>query len=411
MFGILGWRGSDPRLAMAGARGREGLLGRLFVLVLVALGLVALFAPQILVRSADLVADPAVFVLGLTLMALVSVPLGLAIRALVPRELDGTLVLVGVVGVETTIPHDISLAAVLPLWGPLEVMQIGVGRLDGPIAGAVVHAAVSALLLLAVAALAVDPSHPHPLMSERTVMTAVAERPAPHLEADQPRAGDRFVAVGLLLLAAVFLGMQLLHGVVIPPVAIPMMLYAAAGTVLLRRRPRWLPIATVALAVLHLAASMPFLVPALSHPETPPSFLPEALAVILVAMLAAGVVVPARRRALAWVAGAFAAAALLVSFGAAAAVESDGHQPGDVPIEVLRVQFPALVEVPAGVAVLWVDNQDPFRHTFVIEGTAVHSELPGSTAVRVETDLALGTYRYYCDVPGHEDMDGELVVR
>lgn len=152
MFGILGWRRSDPRLALAGARSREGLVGRLLVLVAVALGLVALFAPQILTRSADLIADPAVFALGLTLMALVSVPLGLAVGALVPRELEGTLVLVGVVGIETSIPHDTGLAAALPLWGPLEVMQIGAGRIDGPITAGVAHAALSALLLLAAAA-------------------------------------------------------------------------------------------------------------------------------------------------------------------------------------------------------------------------------------------------------------------
>jgi ABC-2 type transport system ATP-binding protein len=41
---------------------------------------------------------------ALVLMALVSVPLGLAIGALVPRELEGTLVLIGVVGVETSVP-------------------------------------------------------------------------------------------------------------------------------------------------------------------------------------------------------------------------------------------------------------------------------------------------------------------
>lgn len=152
MFGILGWRRSDPRLALAGARAREGLLGRLLVLVTVALGLVAVFAPQILTRSADLIADPVVFALGLTLMALVSVPLGLAIGALVPRELEGTLVLVGVVGIETSVPHGTGLAAALPLWGPLEVMQVGAGRIEGPLSGGLVHAAASALLLLAVAA-------------------------------------------------------------------------------------------------------------------------------------------------------------------------------------------------------------------------------------------------------------------
>jgi hypothetical protein len=151
MFGILGWRRADPRLGLAGARPAEGLAGRLLLLLVVALGLVVLFTPQILARSGALIPDAAAYALGLTLMAIVSVPLGLAIGALVPRELEGTLVLVGVVGIETSIPHDTGLAFALPLWGPLEVMQIGAGRVTGPVSGGVAHAAFSALLLLAVA--------------------------------------------------------------------------------------------------------------------------------------------------------------------------------------------------------------------------------------------------------------------
>jgi hypothetical protein len=152
MFGILGWRHADPRLGLAGARPAEGLLGRLLLLVVVAVGLVVLFTPQIVIRSADLIADVPVFALGLLLMALVSVPLGLAVGALVPRELEGTLLLVGVVGIETSVPHGTALAAALPLWGPLEVMQLGAGRIDGPATVGIAHAGASALLLLGVAA-------------------------------------------------------------------------------------------------------------------------------------------------------------------------------------------------------------------------------------------------------------------
>jgi plastocyanin len=100
-----------------------------------------------------------------------------------------------------------------------------------------------------------------------------------------------------------------------------------------------------------------------------------------------------------------------VSVVAAGGVESDVHEPGDVVVEAVGALFPEQLQAPAGGAVLWVDNQDPIRHTFVIEGTDVHAELPGSSAVRVETDLAVGTYRFFCDVPGHERMEGELVVQ
>ena len=154
LFGLLGWCRAEPRLALAGASSTQGLLGRLVVLLALGLGLVVLFAPQLLWRSSDLLVEPALAVLALVLMAVVSVPLGLAIGALVPRELEGTLVLIGVVGVGMSVPPDTSLAQVLPLWGPLEVLQIAGALRDGPATGGVVHALLSALVLLVVAQLA-----------------------------------------------------------------------------------------------------------------------------------------------------------------------------------------------------------------------------------------------------------------
>jgi Na+/proline symporter len=49
MFGILGWRRADPRLALAGAPAHQGLLGRLLLLLLGA-------RPRRGVRTADPVA-------------------------------------------------------------------------------------------------------------------------------------------------------------------------------------------------------------------------------------------------------------------------------------------------------------------------------------------------------------------
>jgi hypothetical protein len=154
LFGLLGWRRAEPRLALAGASSTQGLLGRLVVLLALGLGLVVLFAPQLLWRSSELLAEPALAVLALVLMAVVSVPLGLAIGALVPRELEGTLVLIGVIGVGMSVPPDTSLAQVLPLWGPLEVLQVAAELRDGPATGGVVHALVTAIVLLVVAQLA-----------------------------------------------------------------------------------------------------------------------------------------------------------------------------------------------------------------------------------------------------------------
>lgn len=246
-------------------------------------------------------------------------------------------------------------------------------------------------------------------------MSTLAQRPDVRLETQPQRRGDRFLGGGLLLLAALFASIQILAGEVIPPLAVAALVYAGLGGVLLRVTRRWLVLATSVLIVVHLATSIPFLVAALAHPESPASFLPDAFIVVVALAVLAGALTGLRgrgsRRRIAVAAALLAAALTVGSVVAASGVDSDVRQAGDVPIESVRSTFPARVQVPAGGAALWVDNQDPFRHTLVIEGTDVHAELPGSTAVRVETDLAPGTYRYFCDVPGHELMAGELVVR
>lgn len=153
LFGLLGWRRADPRLALAGATPREGLLGRLLVLVGLAAALTGVFAPLILVRSSQIIQQPARLVTGLAMLALVSVPLGLAIGALVPRELEGTLVLIGLVGVAMSIPPDLALAGALPLYGPLKTLEGALEPVGGAgLAGPVMHTTVSAAGLVSLAA-------------------------------------------------------------------------------------------------------------------------------------------------------------------------------------------------------------------------------------------------------------------
>jgi plastocyanin len=118
----------------------------------------------------------------------------------------------------------------------------------------------------------------------------------------------------------------------------------------------------------------------------------------------------ARRRTVAGAVG-IALTATVVSLVAAASVDADARQDGDVAIVTERSAFPERVEVPAGEGVLWVDNQDAFHHTFVIDGTDVRQVLAASSSVRIPVDLAQGTYRFWCDVPGHESMEGVLDVR
>ncbi len=248
-------------------------------------------------------------------------------------------------------------------------------------------------------------------------MSLTAERPEPSTTIAQPdRSGDRLVAGALLTVAGLLAVYQLLAGHVIPPLAGFAAVTAAVGAVLLRRRPRWLLGLAAAVAVLYLGGSVPFIAANLAHPESPVSFLAEVFVVLAFLTTIVGVVLrwrdaadTARRRTVAGAVG-IGLLATVVSLVAVANVDTAARQDGDVALVTDRSVFPDQVEAPAG-GVLWVDNRDPFHHTFVIDDTDVHEVLAANSAVRIPIDLDPGSYRYWCDVPGHESMEGTLHVR
>jgi plastocyanin len=229
--------------------------------------------------------------------------------------------------------------------------------------------------------------------------------------------GDPLVAGALLTTAALLVTYQRLAGHVIPPLANFGGLTGVLGLATLRRRPRWWLGLDALVAVLYLGGSAPFLAANLAHPESPVSFLAEVFLIVALATVLIGVVLRwrsasdvARRRTVTGAVG-IAAVATVGSLVAAASVVAAAQQAGDVAIVTDRSTFPERVELAAGEGVLWVDNQDPFHHTFVLDGTDVHEVLAASSSVRIPVDLAPGSYRYWCDVPGHKSMEGELDVR
>jgi plastocyanin len=253
----------------------------------------------------------------------------------------------------------------------------------------------------------------------RTGSSAPGQPDHPTSPADEPitSPGDPLVAGALLTAAVLFLTYQLLAGHVIPPLAIFGVLTAGLGVATLRRRPRWLLAVDAGAAILYLGGSVPFIAANLAHPESPVSFLAEVFLVVTLGTVVVGVVLRWRTaseragRRTATGAVGLALLATIVSLVAAASVDADARQDGDVAIVTERSVFPAAVDVPAREAVLWVDNRDPFHHTFVIDGTDVREVLVASSSVRVPVDLAPGNYRFWCDVPGHETMEGLLDVR
>jgi hypothetical protein len=95
--------------------------------------------------------EPGALVLAVALSGPVAVPLGLAVASVFPRELEGALTLIAVVGIEMGLPVDSGPAPFLPLWGPLKLVVVARGADEG-LTLPVLHALTSAVALLAISA-------------------------------------------------------------------------------------------------------------------------------------------------------------------------------------------------------------------------------------------------------------------
>lgn len=147
LFLALASRRTDQRLVLAGYRPVELLAGRLLCLEGLALVLVGLFS--ILMARLSAPPDAGALVLALALTGLIGVPLGLAVASVFPHELEGALTLIAVVGIEMSLPVSSGLAPLLPLYGPLRLLEVARWT-GGGIGFPVLHATVSAGLLLSV---------------------------------------------------------------------------------------------------------------------------------------------------------------------------------------------------------------------------------------------------------------------
>jgi len=123
LFSIMSARGVDQRLVLAGYRPVELLLGRLGFLGPLALALAATFTALM-----ERLSHPTriwIVGLGLAAVALQAVPFGLAVGAAVPRELEGTLVVIGVIGVQLASGSDAAVSKALPFYGPKRIIEAG----------------------------------------------------------------------------------------------------------------------------------------------------------------------------------------------------------------------------------------------------------------------------------------------
>jgi hypothetical protein len=147
VFSALSASEVDRRLVLIGYRPVDLVLARLAFLGGLGVCIATVFSALLLVSHP---ATWSVVLGGMVLVAVVSVPLGLLIAALVPRELEATLVLIGVVGIQMAARSDTWISRLLPLHGARLVLMAGAhgrGAVLGPALTAVVYAV--AMLLLA----------------------------------------------------------------------------------------------------------------------------------------------------------------------------------------------------------------------------------------------------------------------
>lgn len=144
-------RGIEPRLRLSGYATHQLYLGRL--LALWAIG-VALATPYFLLIRFDLDVRYSGIALILLLTVVVAAPLGLAVAAVLPRELEGMLVLLTVVAMQMMLNPDKATAHLLPFWFTREIGEYAVtpGAGTDHVVRGLIHAAVVLAIVVAVGA-------------------------------------------------------------------------------------------------------------------------------------------------------------------------------------------------------------------------------------------------------------------
>jgi hypothetical protein len=125
IFSMLPARAADQRLTLAGYRPVVLIAGRLIVLEAASI-VISLITASVMVAGTG-PPHPADVFAGVILTGLAAVPLGLALGALLPRELEAVLILIGIVGIQITADPDTTLSALLPFHAARQLLDAAVG--------------------------------------------------------------------------------------------------------------------------------------------------------------------------------------------------------------------------------------------------------------------------------------------
>lgn len=244
----------------------------------------------------------------------------------------------------------------------------------------------------------------------------------PHVAApDDPRPDSatarwaRVVRWGAIAIGGWSVALQLVIGEVVPPVLAIGLVFIVAGSFVRTGRRRW-SLVVAALAAVAILGNLPPLVDELTHPDSGWAFVPSLFVTLTAVVLTVAGVAAFRRstaspRPLLIIAAAVMTVGTAGAIVATASVDSDVRQAGDLEVVATGNEFePTRLVVPAGTNGFWLDNQDGIRHTFSVRDNGFEIDAPGFSQRRGDVDLAPGVYEVFCNVPGHENMEIELLV-
>jgi hypothetical protein len=152
LFATSANRAIEPRLRMAGYRSHQLYLGRLLGLWSMGLALAVPFYLLVVIDAPDVRRGAlAVAMVGCVAIA---APFGMLIGSLLPRELEGTLLLLTLVAIQMIIDPAGAGAKLTPFWSSREIGTYAVDHtgVDYLVRGSVHGAVVTALLVALVAA-------------------------------------------------------------------------------------------------------------------------------------------------------------------------------------------------------------------------------------------------------------------
>ena len=153
LFSTIGARSIEPRLRLAGYRSHDLYLGRLAGLWVLGALLAAPFL--LLVRFDTSGLRYGAVSLAMLCCVVIAAPLGMLVGYVLPREMEGTLLLLTAVALQMIIDPASRIAKLTPFWSSREIGTYAIDHTGtGYLVRGAVHGAVVILLMLAFVAIA-----------------------------------------------------------------------------------------------------------------------------------------------------------------------------------------------------------------------------------------------------------------